>query len=385
MTLRKVAIAGVGYTIPRAASPELSYRELTYEAAAKAYTEAGIQAREVQCFTTCAEDINEGTSIFDEYVPDQLGAPLKPVHTVCGDGLYGLIAAYMQVLTGLFEIAVVEAHSKASNIVNYNRVLEFAFDPVFNRPLGFNPYYLAGLEMNRYLYETKTTLEQCCEVVIKNRQNALLNPSGVYGTPLTRADVLDSEEIAPPLTSLQVSQPSDVAVVLVLVSAEKLRRLRPTAAPSWIKGVGWCSETSWLETHHWTETIYAQKSAEQSYKFAGIKKPATEIDVFEIDDTLAYKELQHLEALKVCKKGEAGKLTARGLTKLSGDIPVNASGGCLGLGHMLEATGLFKVVEIVKQLRNEAGRYQVAKAKTGLAQSWRGLPTTSGAVVILEK
>lgn len=385
MTTKKVAIAGVGYTIPRTASIELSYRELTYEAAVKAYAEAGIRAQDVQSFTCCSEDLNEGTSIFDEYVPDQLGAPLKPVHTISGDGLHGLIAAYMQILTGLFDIAVVEAHSKASNIVNHDRVLDFATDPVFNRPLGFNPHYLAGLEMNRYLHETGTTPDQCSEVVVKNRKNALLNPSGVYGVHLTTKEVLESEKVATPLTSLQVSQPSDVAVVLVLISKEKLETLKPEAAPVWIKGVGWCSETSWIETHHWTDTIYAAKSAEQAYKFADIKKPAHDIDVFEIDDTFAYKELQHLEALKICRKGGAGRLTSQNTTALTGDIPVNPSGGCLGLGHMLEATGLFKTVEIIKQLRNEAGRYQVKKARTGLAQSWRGLPTTSGAVVILEK
>jgi acetyl-CoA C-acetyltransferase len=392
MTAKRIAIIGVGYTIPRSASAELSYRELTYEAAIRAYDEAGVQAKDIQCFTTCAEDFNEGTSIFDEYVPDQLGAPLKPVHTISGDGLQGLAAAYMQVATGLFDLAVVEAHSKASNIISHNEIINFAMDPIFNRPLNLNPHYLAGLEMSRYLHETKApsptdpaVRRACAQVVVKNRGNALSNPGGVYGLRLSVDDVLQSPAIATPLTELEISQYADVAVVLVLASEEKLKTLQPKAQPIWIKGLGWNSETSWLETKDWNGAGYAVLAGQRAYKMAGIKNPAKEISCFEIDDTYAYKELQHMEALGLCKKGEAAQLVASGATQRAGNLPVNVSGGSLGIGNMLEATGLYRAVEIITQLRGEAVRRQVAKAHIGLAQSWRGIPTTTAAVVILEK
>ncbi|MEK7448153.1 MAG: acetyl-CoA acetyltransferase [Planctomycetota bacterium] len=383
MTGKKVAILGVGYAIPRVATPELSYRELTYEAALKAYDEAGVHPRDIQSFTCCSEDFNEGTSIFDEYVPDQLGAPLKSVHTISGDGLQGLIAAYLQVLTGLFDIAVVEVHSKASNIVNHDEVLTFALDPIFNRPFKLTPHYVAGLEMNYYLNESGNTLEQCAAVVVKNRANALHNMLGVYGAKIDTKEVIDSEKVASPLTALQMSQYADGSVVLVIVSEEKLKKLNPQIKPIWIKGVGWNSETSWLETHSWTEAVYTRLAAEQAYKMAGIKHPAKEIDIFEIDDTYAYKELQHLESLGLCKKGEAGKLTVSGATAPKGTLPVNISGGSLGMGNFLEANGLYRTVAAVLQLRNEAGRIQRPNVKTALVHSWRGIPTTTGAVVIL--
>ena len=53
------------------------------------------------------------------------------------------------------------------------------------------------------------------------------------------------------------------------------------------------------------------------------------------------------------------------------------------MGHTLEASGLYSLAEVVFQLRGEAGPRQLANPKVGLAQSWRGVPTTSGAVVIL--
>jgi acetyl-CoA acetyltransferase len=126
---REVAIIGAGYTGFRALTPEVSYKELMYEAAVKAYDDAGVDPRsDIDSFVTVAEDFIEGTSIFDEYVPDQLGAVLKPVHTITGDGLHGFIAAYMQILTGAMDIVAVEGHSKASNVLTPNHIMAYAMD-----------------------------------------------------------------------------------------------------------------------------------------------------------------------------------------------------------------------------------------------------------------
>ena len=196
---REVAIIGVGYAGFRPLTPELSYKELMFEAAVKAYEEAGINPRkDVQSFVTVSEDFNEGTSIFDEYVPDQLGGALKPVHTVCGDGIHGIAAAFLQIKTGQFDVVVVESHSKASNILHHSHLLAFAMDPIFNRPLAFHPYAIAGMEMRRYLAETGTTHRQCAMVVSKNRRNALLNPLASYPAKLSPEDVLASEPVAEP-------------------------------------------------------------------------------------------------------------------------------------------------------------------------------------------
>ena len=93
--------------------------------------------------------------------------------------------------------------------------------------------------------------------------------------------------------------------------------------------------------------------------------------------------MQHLEASNLAKPGEAGVWTLQGGTERSGEFPVNVSGGALGEGCLLDATGLARALEVVLQLRGEAGARQLPKAKTGLAFAWRGLPTTSGAAVVL--
>jgi acetyl-CoA C-acetyltransferase len=379
---RQIAIIGVGHVGFRPLTPDLSYKELMYEAAVKAYDDAGVDPRsDVDGFVTVAEDFIEGTSIFDEYVPDQLGAVLKPVDTICGDGLHGFIAAYMQILTGAMDIVVVEAHSKASNVLTLDHIMAYAMDPVYNRPLAVNPHFVAGLEMNRYLAETWTTREQCAQVVTKNKRNALYNPAAAYGADIEVDAVLRAEMVADPLSRMDISPHADGAIVMVLAAREVAEAL--TDVPIWVRGVGWCNDSFSLENRDWSGAIYAAKSGEMAYRMAGIRSPWQELDFAEIDDTYSYKELQHMEALRLCNPGEAGPLAEDGATELGGDLPVNPSGGSLGMGHLLDASGLGRLLEVVLQLRGEAGPHQLPDVETGLAFGWRGVPTTSGAAAIL--
>ncbi|NIO38421.1 acetyl-CoA acetyltransferase [Candidatus Bathyarchaeota archaeon] len=380
--MNEVAVVGVGCVGFRSILPELSYKELMYEAAVKAYDDAGVDPRkDIDVFVTCAEDYLEGFSIFDEFVPDQLGAVLRHLFTVSGDGLLGLANAFMLINTGHFDTAVLEAHSKASDLLTLMDVIAFAMDPILTRPLGGHPYYVAGMEMNRYLHDTGTTLAQCAEVAVKNRKNACGNPYAAYGANVSVDQVLYSEPHFDPLKKLEISAPADGCVVMVLASDKVAEKL--TDDPVWVKGVGWCTETPNLETKDWSRAVDTRFAAEMAYKTAKIHNPWDEIDFAEINDLFAFKELQNMEALGLCGYGEAGKLTEEGVTARNGAFPVNPSGGLLGMGYGLEASGMEKLLEVVLQLRGEAGRRQLADAETGLAHAWRGIPTATSIAAVL--
>ena len=378
----RVAIVGVGWTGFRPVSPDRSYRELVYEAAVRAYSDAGVDPRkDIESFVTVAEDFHEGTSIFDEYTPDQLGAALKPVQTITGDGLHGLATAVMLIRTGQFSLVAVEGHSKASNMLTLPGITAYAQDPVLNRPLRFNTHFVAGLEMCRFLYESGATERQCAGVVVKNRRNALLNPSAPYSADLSLDEVLSGPVLAWPINRHQIAEHADGAIVMVLASQERARSL--THLPVWIQGIGWMNGSASLESRDWGRLPYLENAARLAYRQAGIRDPISAIDFAEVDDTYSYKELQSLEALGLCPPGEAGPMTEAGVTESDGELPVNVSGGSLGGGNLLEATGLARVLEVVLQLRGAAGSRQIENVEIGLAQSWRGVPTTSAAVAVL--
>lgn len=376
----RIAIVGVGATPPRPLSPDLSYREMVFAAATRAYADAGVGYDQIDSFVSVCEDFHEGTSITDEYVPDQLGAVLKPVQTIAGDGLQGIATAFMLIRSGIADLVVVEAHCKSSNILRHGEVLEMAFDPVYERPLGATPHYVGGLEMRRYLHETGTPEEAVAMVVVKNRRHALDNPVAPYGAALTPDDVLTSPPVCEPLTALEISAYADGAVVLVLASEDAARR---SPKPVWIRGIGWISDTPALATRTWSEAVYAAMAARMAYGMAKIRTPAHEIRFAEVDDTYAYKELQHCEAAQLAPRGGAGAMALNGDTRREGRLPVNPSGGSLGMGYCFDATALYRTAEAVRQIRGESGRGQVAGATTGLVMSWRGVPTQTGGAMVL--
>ncbi len=384
MSHRDVAVIGVGYTNFNSVTPEVNWKELMFEAAQKAYQDAGIDPRrDVDSFITCAEDFWEGFSIFDEFTPDQLGAALRPMHTVPGDGLQGLANAYMQIKTGLFDIVVVEAHSKISELLTYEDVVQLSFDPIYEAPLsnGVHPYYVAGLEMRAYLQATGTTEEECAAVVVQNKRNAFLNPLAEFECELDVESVMRSDYAFDPLKAVEIAPRADGAIVFVLAGGEIAREL--TDVPVYLEGIGWCSESPWIASRS-SDASYAKRAAQMAYQQAGLENTQL-IDIAEVDDQFAFKALQHLEALGLARPGEAGFLMVEGAFGPQGQLAVNPSGGSLGCGHLMEASGLARALEIVLQLRGEAGQRQVEDAMIGVAQSWRGLPHGTGAVAVFSR
>jgi acetyl-CoA C-acetyltransferase len=85
-----------------------------------------------------------------------------------------------------------------------------------------------------------------------------------------------------------------------------------------------------------------------------------------------------IEDLGFFKKGEGGKATEEGQTKIGGKVAINTSGGLKGCGHPVGATGIKQAVEITWQLRGEAeGRN--TNAEIGMTHNVGG----SGATVVV--
>jgi acetyl-CoA C-acetyltransferase len=360
-----VAVMGVGIAGFNTTSTGLSYRELIARAARMAYTDAGITLDHIDGAVTADEDFISGYSIADEYTPDQLGVVRKPVYTVPGDFLHALGSAIMQLQTGKYRCLVVSGYSKASNILTKDEVVRFGFDPVFNR-FSVSPHYLGGLEMRAFLARSPHSLVDVAEVVVANRRHALLNPIASFGADMDVRDVLESRMVADPLTEAMIPKHTDGCVVAVLGTdemAEELARL-----PVYVAGAGWGSATSILEHRELGMSLGTATAADWAYKEARITEPAREIDAAFVSDLYPHRQLMHLDAL--------------GLSGFDSDL-VNPQGGTQGVGDNFEVTGGVRFYEAVQQLRGEAGPCQI-DAERVLVHGWRGLPTDTCAVAILD-
>ncbi len=380
---KAVAIVGLGQTESRALTPTKDFRELIYTAAKKAYNDAGLTPRDIDALVTNEYDFYAGISIADEYTPDQVGARLKFDNLVCNDATIAFLNAYMLILSGAADIVAVESQSKiATDVVNYPEVLLAALDPVYNRPLGGHPYYIAGMDMMSYLEDTDTTEEQCARVVVKNKGNALLNPGAGFGAKLTVEDVLMSEAAFWPIKLLEIAPLADYASVVILANEEKAKAI--TDNPVWVTGVGHATDSSYIEGWPWGEAQWLRIASQEAYKMAGIIEPWKEVNIVEVAEGFAYQELQALEALNV-SSGSPGNLLELGTFDLDGSLPVNPSGGCLGMGYTPQATGLQRIVEIAIQLRGEAGKRQIPDAEVGVAVGSDSEIIKCGGVVVLSR
>jgi acetyl-CoA C-acetyltransferase len=380
----RVAIIGAGMTLFRHKMRETG-RELSHEAARLALDSAGIEKKDVKCVVLgSAPDAFDGVHMKGEYLVDGAGGTNKPYMRVFvggATGVFATIAGWWHVASGLFDVCLVVAEEKMSSCRPHP---QYAFtsiwDPVLERPLGPNLLWIFALEMHRYMHVHGIKHEQIAEVSVKNKRNALDHPCAQIPARITVEDVLNSELICYPVRRLDISPTSDGAAAIVLCSESVAKKI--TDSPVWIDGVGWCIDTTWWTNRDLSYPVYLEKAARMAYSQAKIEDPRREIDVAEPYDPFDYKELHHMEGLLLAGKGEAPILTQEGVTQRDGDLPVNPSGGLLGVGNPIAAAGLMKVCEIFWQLRGEAGRRQVPDPETGLAHAWGDLMQYSSVVVM---
>jgi len=373
----RVGVVGVGFEGFSPKTSGLSTRELMFEASSKAYEDAQLDPRrEVGSFICCTEDLWEGWSITDEMVPDQIGGARRPVCTVPGEGILGVAQGVMQIKSGVADVVAVEAHSKVGDVLDTVAVENLALDPVYLRVAGANNDVLAGLEMSAFLRATDFTRDDCTELVRVSKGLALKNPRASYGEKIRGEVARRSPPLALPLRRHDKAEFAEAGIVLVLASEEWIRRRKREAV--FVEGIAWRSSTPWYEGGSVEFARYAREAYVAAAKQTKLNGGVDQLDLIEVDDTYSYKLLQHLQSLDARGRGW--------VEALSDSRPfVNPSGGSLGVGHLIEAAGLHRILECVLQIRGEAGGNQVKKADRALALSWRGHPTATGAVAILSR
>jgi acetyl-CoA C-acetyltransferase len=382
---RKVAVIGAGLTKFMRRALETG-RELSFYAAKEALSSSGLKFKDIQSVVVAtAPDAFDGVHMKGEYLADGAGGFKRPYmrsYVGGGSGVFAIIHGWYMVASGMFDTCLVVAEEKMSSCQPHPQAaFNSIYDHTLERPLGVNLLWIFALEMQRYMHVHKISEEEIALVSVKNKKNALDHPSAQIAEEVTVKDVLNSEIMAWPVRRLMVSPTSDGAGAIVLAAEHIARRV--SEKPVWIEGIGWCLDTSFWTNRDLYYPDYVEKAARMAYEMAGIKEPSKEIHIAEPYDPFAYKELHHIEGLLLCKRGEAPKLTAKGVTQRNGDLPVCPSGGLLGVGNPIAAAGLMKVCEIFYQLRGEAGKRQVpGNPKRGVAQAWGDLMQV-GTVVVL--
>ncbi len=373
-----IAIVGVAQTKYERKKKDKTYYDLVYEMTREAMDDAGLTLEDIDNVITVSNDVLDGRTISSMAVGDAAGAHDKNVSTVEGDGTFGAFYGAMRVLGG-FRSTLVVVHAKGSE-GDVRTVTNGMFDPIYQRLLGLEAVSSSALQASMYMDRYGLTEEDFAKVSVKNHGNAKNNPLAHLPLDLTVEDVMDSEKIADPIKRLDCSPVSDGAAAIIIADERHAQTAR--TRPVWIKGIAHCSDEYFLGDRDLAEPKALGDAAKRAYAMAGITDPMKSLDVVELYDAFSYMEPLWLEGFGLCGPGQGGKLLDKGITSMSGSLPVNPSGGVLSAHAMLVA-GLARIIESVLQLRGEAGERQVEGAKTALAHGINGPCGQSHCVWIL--
>jgi acetyl-CoA C-acetyltransferase len=167
---------------------------------------------------------------------------------------------------------------------------------------------------------------------------------------------------------MDASPIGDGAAAAILVGADRLSK-----SGTRILVAGSTAATDTISIHNRKAPLWlsaAEKSAKEAYQQAGISP--WDIDVFEYHDAFTIMAALSLEACGFAKPGQGPTLAKEGEIKLDGKIPVATRGGLKARGHPVGATGMYQIVEVVQQLRGDAGGTQIKDAVFGMAQNIGG-------------
>jgi acetyl-CoA acetyltransferase len=320
------------------------------------------------------------------------GARVATSYAACATGAQALDTARARILAGLSEVALVVGADTTPKGFLAPNAGERWDDPDWLRfrLLGMtNPAYFA-LYARRRMDLYGATPEDFAAVKVKNARHGLANPHARYRKEVSVEDVLGSAVVSDPLHLLDICATSDGAAAVVVSSVEYARKLgleRPvrvsavsTVTPTFPNAVMDMPNLSTDSTADGVpERTFKESIAHAAYEEAGISPE--DVRLAEVYDLSTALELDWMEDIGLCKRGEAEALLRAGETTIGGRIPVNPSGGLACFGEAVPAQALAQVCEVTWQLRGQATGRQVEGATVGITAN-QGLFGHGSAVIL---
>ncbi|WP_309492029.1 thiolase domain-containing protein [Candidatus Hecatella orcuttiae] len=376
----QVAIVGAGMTQFGKLKGEM--REIHAEAVRLTLEDTSISAKDIDAMYvgTWTPDLFLNQLFPAPMLADSLGLnniPVSRVEDACATGSVAFRQAAMAVMSGLHRLVLVTGVEVMTQRPTREcvKTIAYASDRLWEQPFGITFPSSYALLASRHMHKYGTTPEQLAAVSVKNHRYSAKNPKAQYGE-VTLEQVLSSKMVSWPLRLLDCCPISDGAAALVIARAEEAKKYTDT--PVYVLGSGQARASLSLHDRPSLTSIPSTKqAAETAYRMAGVE--AGDVDVAEVHDCFTIAEILAVEDLGFFKKGEGGKAVEEGSTEIGGKIPVNVSGGLLGKGHPIGATGVAQMVEIFEQLRGESGSRQVPGAEIGLTHNVGG---TGGVVTV---
>jgi len=363
---------------------DISFRDMIVEAGMGSLKDANIEGKDLEAMYV--GNMSAGLFVQQEHISsliaDHTGLvpiPCARVEAACASGGLALRNGIIAVASGYHDFVIAAGVEKMTDVVDPTPAIATASDQEWEAQQGVTFPSLYAMIAQRHMYEYGTTREQLAMFSVVNHKNGAKNPLAQFPFEVTVEQVLKSSTVADPLTLLDCSPISDGAAAIVLCPADMAKKYTDT--PVYVKASTQASGTIALHDRKNLTTIDATvNAARNAYDMAGVGPK--DIDAVEVHDCFSINGILAIEDLGFVEKGKGGVAVEEGMTELDGDLPVNPSGGLKSRGHPLGATGIAQAVEMVWQLRGEAGKRQIAGTEIGMTHNIGGTGGTAAVHIL---
>lgn len=333
-----------------------------------------------------------------EIDPSFYGVPSARYEAACASSSVAIDAAQTKIMAGEYDLAIVvgwelmktvdsktggDFLGRAAYYEKEGKDVAFPFPKLFAR--------LADEMILKYRLDEKRFMDDIALISSINYQNAKRNPlaqTRKWFMSLDQASTRGTETnpyIGGRLASSDCSQVTDGAVVVVLASKEFARRRGLVHKPV-IKGYGHRTapllfDKKILENRESRYVLpWTRQTVVDAYHRSGLT--VDDIDVFETHDCFTSSEYAAISAFGLTEPGKEFEAVESGMVSFEGRKPVNPSGGLIGCGHPVGASGARMLLDCYKQVAGEAGDYQVPDARNAMMLNIGGSATTNYVYVV---
>lgn len=333
-----------------------------------------------------------------EVSPAFYGVPSARYEAACASSSVALDAAITKIAAGEYDVCIVvgweimksvnskiggDILGRAAYYEKEGKGIDLPFPKLFGR--------LADATIAKYGLDEERYLNALARISCINYANAKRNPKAQ-----TRKWFMNYEEAShrgtdsnPRVGGLlgvsDCSQVTDGAAVVVLCS-EKYKNEKGLTGKPVVKGYG----------HRTAPMLFDKKIADNegsayvlpwtrqacldAYNRAGLT--VDDIDCFETHDCFSSSEYAAISAFGIAEPGHEWDAVESGRIAFEGDKPINPSGGLIGCGHPVGASGARMFLDLYKQVTGQAGNYQVKDAKNGMMLNIGGSATTNYVFIV---
>jgi acetyl-CoA C-acetyltransferase len=331
---------------------------------------------------------------------DLWGIPAARHEGACASGSLAVLAATAEIEAGRYDAVLVIGAELQRNVPGDKAAQYLGAAAWIGHEGDEATYmwpYMFNLLIDEYDHRYGITYEHLAAIAKKNLDNGKLNPLSQTRSWQFDDTSFTEDDRANPVIEGRVrrqdcGQVTDGAVGLVVASPEfaaEYRRKRNISDKKRAVIEGWGHATAGLSLE--SKLVRSQENdfviphirtaITDAYQRAGISGPE-QLDAIETHDCFSMTEYMAIDHFGITAPGESWKAVEDGTVSLTGSLPVNPSGGLIGLGHPVGATGVRMLLDAAKQVSDQAESYQVDDAQRVATLNVGGSGTTAVSFVV---